>query len=133
MPDERGGSWSGGVESDNEVQNSNDESSESDEESDQEDDESGHEENGLEEEAEGYDYLLNEEESNNDRVDDNERPRKRVKTKNGVPDEEVPSDDPVNCIQPTIKREPSSDDQASDQIDPDEVDPDETSKFPPEE
>ena len=112
MPDERGGSWSGGEESDNEVQNSNDESSESDEESDQEDDESGREENGQEEETEGCDGVLDEEESNN--YDDNERPRKRVK-KNGVPDEEVPSDDPVNCIQPTIKREPGSDDQTSDQ------------------
>lgn len=54
--------------------------------------------------------MLNEEEPNDDQID--EMPRKRVKTENCAPDEEVrPFNAPISGTQQTIKREPGSDGQ----------------------
>ena len=115
-PEERSGSSSlGSDESSTEVQDSDDDTSETDEESYQ------GEESG-EDEAERCNDVLDEEEPDDDRVCDGEMPRKRVKTKNWVPDEAARwFDAPISSSQQTIKQEPDSVGQTcNDQVNPNE-------------
>lgn len=89
-----------------------------DSDADEEDKPSESDEESGQEEAERYDGVHNEEEQNDDRI--SEMPRKRVKTENsalGEIDSASAFDAPINVSQQTIKREPDSGDQISNDVD----------------